>query len=217
MDKSGERKFFLRWVRATWAGWLLGIPLLILLALLGEALGIGGAQVFVGVGIGTGVGVAQARALRRHLASSTPWFWSCVEGRCGVSRAGSRRGTDSRRCYGSGAGSDSGTVKFTDHRACRALNDTACRTSWHTASLRQQGARRGSTDAEERDPAGRIGEGCRCGLSSPSRSPLGCPAAHGRTGAGRRGFPGPMGMSTTVAGSAGSSQRSVVVGPEKAV
>ncbi|MGE0129659.1 MAG: hypothetical protein AB7U82_16390 [Blastocatellales bacterium] len=29
------RKFFIQWVRATWAGWLLGVPIIIALALVG--------------------------------------------------------------------------------------------------------------------------------------------------------------------------------------
>jgi hypothetical protein len=68
------------WVRATWAGWLLGIPLIIALALLGEAVGIGGAQVLVGVGMGTGIGLTQGRFIRNVLHKSVSWIWSCVVG-----------------------------------------------------------------------------------------------------------------------------------------
>lgn len=68
------------WVRATWQGWLLGIPLVVGLALLGEALGIGGAQVLVGLGMGLGVGGMQGRVIRRRIAASAPWFWSSVGG-----------------------------------------------------------------------------------------------------------------------------------------
>ena len=35
------------WLRATWLGWILGVPLILVLALAGEAVGIGGAQVLV--------------------------------------------------------------------------------------------------------------------------------------------------------------------------
>ena len=52
-----------RWVRATWLGWLLGIPLIVVLALLAEGVGVGGAQVCVGAGMGLGVGFMQRRAL----------------------------------------------------------------------------------------------------------------------------------------------------------
>jgi hypothetical protein len=69
-----------RWIRATWVGWLAGIPLVILFALSGEALGIGGAQALVGAGMGAGVGVMQGRALRPILGRAAPWTWSCVIG-----------------------------------------------------------------------------------------------------------------------------------------
>ena len=45
------------WLRATVAGWLLGVPLIVALALLGEAVGVGGAQFLVGVGMGAGLGL----------------------------------------------------------------------------------------------------------------------------------------------------------------
>jgi len=69
-----------QWVRATWAGWALGIPLIIALALVGEAVGIGGSQVLLGVGMGAGIGLMQSRAIRDMLHSSAPWLWSCVVG-----------------------------------------------------------------------------------------------------------------------------------------
>lgn len=75
-----SRRFLFRWVRATWTGWILGLPLIIALALAGEAIGIGGAQVFVGAGMGTGIGLLQGRAIRGVLHKSAPWFWSCVGG-----------------------------------------------------------------------------------------------------------------------------------------
>ena len=75
-----DRTVFRRWVIATWLGWVLGIPIIVALALTGEAVGIGGAQVIVGVGMGTGIGLTQGRAMRRLLEKSTPWFWSCAVG-----------------------------------------------------------------------------------------------------------------------------------------
>jgi len=36
-----KRQVFGQWVRATWAGWALGVPLIIVLALVGEAVGKG--------------------------------------------------------------------------------------------------------------------------------------------------------------------------------
>ena len=32
-----DRKLFFSWIRVTWFGWLLGIPIIIVLALIGEA------------------------------------------------------------------------------------------------------------------------------------------------------------------------------------
>lgn len=75
-----DRQLFGLWVRSTWIGWVLGVPLIIALALIGEAVGIGGAQVLVGAGIGVGIGLMQGRALRGMLNQAVPWFWSCVVG-----------------------------------------------------------------------------------------------------------------------------------------
>ena len=68
------------WLRATGLGWLLGVPLVVLLAIAGEAVGIGGAQVLVGLGMGTGVGLLQGRAIRSVLGRAVPWVWSCALG-----------------------------------------------------------------------------------------------------------------------------------------
>lgn len=75
-----DRRLVFRWVRATWFGWLLGIPIIIVLALVGEAVGIGGAQVLVGAGLGTGIGLMQGRMIRSMLLKWGAWFWSCVVG-----------------------------------------------------------------------------------------------------------------------------------------
>lgn len=76
----GGRGFALRWLRATSLGWLIGIPLIVALALLGEGVGIGGAQTLVGAGMGAGVGLMQGLVMRGILPGWTPWFWSCVAG-----------------------------------------------------------------------------------------------------------------------------------------
>ena len=75
-----DRKLFVSWIRATWLGWLLGIPIIIALALLGEAIHIGGAQFLVGAGMGTGVGLMQGRVIRRILHKSALWICSCIVG-----------------------------------------------------------------------------------------------------------------------------------------
>lgn len=69
-----------QWIRVTWAGWALGVPCIIVLALAGEAVGIGGSQVLVGAGMGVGVGLMQGRALKNVLHAFAPWFWSCAAG-----------------------------------------------------------------------------------------------------------------------------------------
>lgn len=75
-----ETGILTRWIRATWTGWILGVPLIIVFALAGEAMGIGGFQVLVGLGMGVGVGFMQARALRPLVAAAGQWRWSCVVG-----------------------------------------------------------------------------------------------------------------------------------------
>jgi len=75
-----ERPTFTQWVLATWAGWVLGIPLIAALALIGEAIGIGGVQVLVGLGMGMGIGLMQGRIIRKLIHGFAPWFWSCVVG-----------------------------------------------------------------------------------------------------------------------------------------
>ena len=62
------------WIRSTTLGWLLGFPLVILLALGGEAIGVGGIQSLVGAAMGLGVGITQGRALRPRLGSPTSWI-----------------------------------------------------------------------------------------------------------------------------------------------
>jgi hypothetical protein len=54
--------------------------MIILLALIGEAVGIGGAQFLVGAGMGLGIGLMQARVMRGLIDKSAPWLWSCIVG-----------------------------------------------------------------------------------------------------------------------------------------
>jgi len=62
-----------RWSTATLLGWLLGVPLIALLAAAGEAVHIESAQSLVGAGMGVGVGLCQAHALREVLGAR--WRW----------------------------------------------------------------------------------------------------------------------------------------------
>lgn len=71
---------FFQWIRATWLGFVLAVPGIVAMALLGEVVGLGGLQVLVGAGLEIGVGWLQARALRGVLDRVSPWFWSCVVG-----------------------------------------------------------------------------------------------------------------------------------------
>ncbi len=75
-----DRKLFISWVRASWLGWLLGIPIVVALALLGEAVHIGGSQVLVGMGMGAGIGLMQGRIIRRVIHKSALWICSCIVG-----------------------------------------------------------------------------------------------------------------------------------------
>lgn len=75
-----DGKLFFQWIRATWFGWLLGIPIIIVLALIGEALRIGGAQFLVGAGMGAGIGLGQALVMRRILHKAVLWICSCIVG-----------------------------------------------------------------------------------------------------------------------------------------
>ena len=75
-----ETRLFAIWLRATATGWVLGLPLIVLAALVGEAIGLGGVQFFVGAGMGAGVGLMQGWAIRDVVGRFAPWFWSCVVG-----------------------------------------------------------------------------------------------------------------------------------------
>jgi hypothetical protein len=67
-------------MRATWLGFLLAVPCIAALALVGEAAGIGGSQVLVGAGLGLGVGLLQSRVLRGLVDRAAPWILSSVVG-----------------------------------------------------------------------------------------------------------------------------------------
>ena len=74
-EPGGRRPPFRQWLRATWIGWITGIPLIVLFALLGEMLGTGGVQAVVGMGMGLGVGAMQGGVLGRVISR---WRWTLV-------------------------------------------------------------------------------------------------------------------------------------------
>ena len=59
---------------------MLGVPCIAVLALIGEAAGIGGSQVLVGAGMGLGVGLMQTRALKDLLPRPRAWLLPSVLG-----------------------------------------------------------------------------------------------------------------------------------------
>jgi len=62
------------WLRATWLGWILGVPCVVVLALVAELAHLGGLQVFVGAGMGLGVGILQAQQLRPFAIPAKGWL-----------------------------------------------------------------------------------------------------------------------------------------------
>ena len=88
-------RVFRVWTRTTLAGWVLGIPCIVALALVGELFGIGGYQVLVGAGMGVGLGFTQSRVIRLLVGRALPWFWSCVGG-----LAAAFAGTDIANAFG---------------------------------------------------------------------------------------------------------------------
>lgn len=68
------------WVRASTLGWLLGIPSIAALALLGEAIGVGGSQALVGLGMGGAMGWVQGRQAANHGVPRAAWFFASFLG-----------------------------------------------------------------------------------------------------------------------------------------
>ncbi len=66
-----------RWVWMSFAGWFIGIALVVAFAILGEALGAkndSGGQALVGIGMSMGMGLMQWIALRKHIRAAHYWF-----------------------------------------------------------------------------------------------------------------------------------------------
>ncbi len=79
MDMTARHVYFL-WLRSTWAGWLLGLPFIIVFALIGEAAGMGGAQFLVGAGMGAGTALMQRRTIRDVAQKPVRWLWPTIAG-----------------------------------------------------------------------------------------------------------------------------------------
>ena len=69
-----------RWLRATTLGWLAGIPVIVIFALIGELIGIGGAQALVGAGMGAGVGLTQSRLIAAMGGYPGRWVLASILG-----------------------------------------------------------------------------------------------------------------------------------------
>lgn len=76
--KPKARNFFRRWVLATFAGWLLGVVVVLILAEAGEI--IGWVQSPVGIGMGLSIGYMQWRIARIWFTCTSEWMWGSVAG-----------------------------------------------------------------------------------------------------------------------------------------
>ena len=77
---QADRQLFTAWLLASFAGWLLGLGLVLAGALLGDLLGSGGARFILGVGMGTGVGYMQGRIVKQLYDEAGPWLWASFVG-----------------------------------------------------------------------------------------------------------------------------------------
>ena len=75
-----DLKFFTRWVRGTFFGYLLGFVIIILGGIIGDLIGVPGSDFIIGIGMGAGIGYAQGRLLRPQLGAIWPWVWATVIG-----------------------------------------------------------------------------------------------------------------------------------------
>ncbi|GHN01632.1 hypothetical protein WSM22_31210 [Cytophagales bacterium WSM2-2] len=69
-----------RWTAVTFAGWFLGVILILLLSGLLDAAGIEHMQFYLGLGMGAGVGFAQWLYLRKKSTIGKNWIWSSALG-----------------------------------------------------------------------------------------------------------------------------------------
>jgi len=74
-----EKSLFILWVVANFAGWVLGIIVVIALATLQESTHIGNA-VYLGAGMGWSVGFAQWLIARKWFDATSRWMWASTIG-----------------------------------------------------------------------------------------------------------------------------------------
>lgn len=68
-----------RWVAFTFAGWVAGVAILLLIAGIAEAVKLEG-QWMVGLGMALGVSCLQWVELRKHISRSSQWIWTSTTG-----------------------------------------------------------------------------------------------------------------------------------------
>jgi hypothetical protein len=69
-----------RWILATALGWVVGIPVMMLMFAGAEAVGLSEGQFAIGLGMGATVGFLQWRQARRSFGATSAWFWASAVG-----------------------------------------------------------------------------------------------------------------------------------------
>ncbi len=77
---QADRHFFIRWVRGTFAGYLLGFVFVLLGSMAGDLIGLPGSDFIIGIGMGVGVGYVQGRMAKQLLGANWRWMWATVIG-----------------------------------------------------------------------------------------------------------------------------------------
>lgn len=80
MNEVRPNPSVVKWTKATFFGWFLGIILILVLSSSFDAVGIEGFQFFLGLGVGTGVGFMQGRVLRTMGFVNKHWLLTSIVG-----------------------------------------------------------------------------------------------------------------------------------------
>jgi hypothetical protein len=75
-----DQHFFIRWVRGTFVGYLLGFVFIILGGIVGHLLDMPESNFIVGIAMGAGVGYGQGRVAKDWLGTIWPWLWATAIG-----------------------------------------------------------------------------------------------------------------------------------------